>query len=144
MLLSVIKRLVAKFRRRQPSPVPSTIEMDLAWFAPVAASVFAESRRGASAALEEIAQFFGAFHRDVSVGLDAERGSLVLKFPCGSLWRFAVEDVESAAQIAAGARLGGLLLRLSPAGEGLVRIHGVWDRLSYVLHGLPASDAAVY
>lgn len=131
--------LLRRSRRVVHVPEP-VVDVDLEWFAPLATRVFAEHRRGASDALSEIAPFLDAFHRDVSIVLDSERGSLLLGFPCGTSWRFAVEDVESAAQIAAGARLGGLLVRLSPAGEGLVRIHGVWERLSYVLIGLPVRD----
>lgn len=129
-------------RLRKPHAVTADLpDVDLTWFATLASSVFAQQRHDAASMLPAISPFLDAFHRDVSVTLDSERGSLLLGFSCGSFWRFAVEDVESSAQIAAGARLGGLLLRLTDAGEGLIRIHGVWGRLSYVLYGLPVRNA---
>lgn len=144
MFRALLRDLSAKFLARGIRNVSESsatdVEVDLSWFAPLAASVFAEQRRDAADALVAIAPFLDVFHRDVAVTLDSERGSLLLVFPCGSSWRFAVADVDAAAQIEAGARLGGLLVRLSPACNGLVRIHGVWERLSYVLIGLPVRD----
>lgn len=141
MFSTFFRALSARFPARRASSTGGTPEVDLAWFAPLAASVLAERRRDAADAIVEIAPFLNVFHRDVVVTLDSERGSLLLGFPCGTSWRFAVEDVNAASQIAAGARLGGLLVRLSASGDGLVRIHGVWERLSYVLWGLPVRDA---
>jgi hypothetical protein len=138
------RHVLAKLRGRLRKPHSGTDDLpdvDLTWFTPLAASVFAQQRHAASSMLSEIDPFLDAFHRGVSVTLDSERGSLLLGFSCGSFWRFAVDDVESAAQIAAAARLGGLLLRLTDVGEGLIRIHGVWGRFSYVLCGLPVRNA---
>jgi hypothetical protein len=140
MLRRTFTRIARLFYKSTVATSSGTPEVDLSWFAEVASSVFADERRGAASTCGEITPFLGAFHRDVMVVTDAERGSLLLTFPCGSSWRFAVEDVEPAAQLAAGCRLGGLLVRLTFAGEGLVRIHGVWGRLSYVVHGLPVRD----
>jgi hypothetical protein len=87
-----------------------------------------------------LAPLFGCSHREVKVVADAERGSLLLEFRDGVSWRFAVTDVDSAEQLAASARLGGLVLLLSSREPGMVRIHGVWERFSYVLYGIPVRD----
>jgi hypothetical protein len=140
MLRRAFTQIAGMLRRSSSPAVPDGPAVDFSWFDEIASVVFADERRTASSTCGAITPFLDVFHRGVVVSADTERGSLLLTFPCGSAWRFAVQDVESAAQIAAGYRLGGLLMRLTAAGEGLVRIHGVWGRLSYVVHGLPVRD----
>lgn len=140
MLRSLLLRLGLR-RRASHSPAPQPAEVDLAWFGAIDSLIAREVRRSASENCRLLEPLFAHAHRGVAASVDVERGSLLLEFPNGDLWRFAVADVDAAEQIAAAARLGGLLLRLSSREEGLVRIHGVWDRFSYVVHGIPVRDA---
>jgi len=102
--------------------------------------VFAEHVAAAAPLYGDLAPLLSLLHRGVRASVDEERGSLLLEFVDGVAWRFSVVDVVAAAQIAAASRLGGLLLRLSVGDDGLVRIHGVWERFSYVLAGVPVRD----
>lgn len=144
MLVPVLSALrgalrIRPLRRETCRSRPSQGDVDFGWFDQLSRAVNSDERRKLSLMmLDMLRPFLGVIHGDVLATVDAERGSLRLQFPCGTAWRFAVEDVEAASQIAAGSRLGGLRLRLSVAGEGMIRIYGTWDRLSYVLCGVPA------
>jgi len=135
----VVRRFPGRPFCRDRSSLAAPV-VDLSWFDAVESRTVAQARTAAEETCRLLGPLCGVSHRGVRAVADVERGSLLLEFREGEVWRFAVSDVDAAAQLEASARLGGLVLLLSLREPGVVRIHGVWERFSYVLYGIPVRD----
>ena len=111
--------------------------VDFAWFAAIETAVTYEYLDKAKNAHPGLERIYHILLKKGSATLDRERGSLTLSLENAGIFVFAIEDVQTGAQIEAAIKLGGWLLRMSPTGTGLINVVITWDNKTYALHGMP-------
>lgn len=111
--------------------------VDFAWFADIETAVTYEYLNKAKNAHLGLERIYHILLKKGAATLDRERGSLTLSLENAGIFVFAIEDVQTGAQIEAAIKLGGWLLRMSPTGTGLVNIAVTWDNKTYALQGMP-------
>lgn len=141
MRLSIAKiRALLRLKKPRRTPVE---EVDLSWFADSDKAVTRDYLKEAGSASIGLERIYHILLKEGTARLDAERGSLSLHLGDAGTFTFAVSDAKTGKQIEAAMRTRNWLLRISPAGTGLVNITVVHGKRTYTLKGIPAINERI-